>query len=109
VGYATMMDLREATACLDEHRISLATTCGMLKPNVAKGELGKVIGELNDSLIERLNAQEKDATILSIIIWEELKETHEQMVDYPGELADLLVALDQLKLATDKATEAREE
>jgi hypothetical protein len=48
MGYATMMDLREATACLDEHRISLAAISGMLKPNVAKGEAGQAIGKFND-------------------------------------------------------------
>jgi hypothetical protein len=51
------MDLREAIACLDEYRISLANIGGMLRPNVAEGELGEAIKKLNDSLIETLNAQ----------------------------------------------------
>jgi hypothetical protein len=106
MGYATMMDLREATACLDEHRISLAAIPGMLKPNVAKGEAGQAIGKFNDGLVETLNSQLKDAVILSILIWEEIKKTPEQMVDFLGEGADLVVALNQLKLAIDKATEA---
>lgn len=68
-----MMDLQEAKACLDEHRIALANICGMLKPVVAEGALGETLGKLNQKLIEKLNDQEKDATILSIIIMEELK------------------------------------
>jgi len=103
------MDLREAIACLDEYRISLANIGGMLRPNIAEGELGEAIKKLNDSLIETLNAQEKEAMILSIMIWRELKATHEQVVDFPDGWADLLVALNQLNLATDTAAEARAE
>jgi hypothetical protein len=103
------MDLREAIACLDEYRISLANIGGMLRPNVAEGELGEAIKKLNDSLIETLNAQVKEAIILSIMIWTEMNATHEQVVDFPDEWADLLVALNQLKLATDTAAEARAE
>jgi hypothetical protein len=101
-----MMDLREAKACLDEHRILLAAIPGMLKPNVARGEAGQAIGKFNDGLVETLNSQLKDAVILSILIWEEIKETPEQMVDFLREGADLVVALNHLKLAIDKATEA---
>jgi hypothetical protein len=108
-GYARMIDLQEAAACLDEHRIALANICGMLKPVVAEGGLGEVLGKLNQELIEKLNAKEKDATILSIIILEGLKETREQLMDFPGELADFFVALNQLRLVIDKATEARAE
>jgi hypothetical protein len=103
------MDLREAIACLDEYRISLANIGGMLRPNVADGELGAALGKLNDSLIETLNAQVKEARILSILIWEEMNATHAQMVEFPDEWADLLVALNQLKLATDAAAQARAE
>ena len=107
--YAKMMDLREAKACLDEYRISLATACEMLRPTVAEGELGEAIGELNDTLIAMLNTHVKEARILSIMIWEQINATHEQIVEFPDELADLLVALNQLKLATDRAAEVREE
>ena len=103
------MDLREAIACLDEYRISLAKIGGMLSSNVADGELGEAIKKLNDSLIETLNAQRKEALILSILIREEMNATHEQVVDFPDEWADLLVALNQLKLATDTAAQARAE
>lgn len=103
------MDLREAIACLDEYRISLATIGGTLRPNIAAGELGEAIKKLNDSLIETLNAQLKEARILSILIWQEMNAKHEQMVDFPAEWADLLVALNQLKLAIDTAAEARAE
>jgi hypothetical protein len=103
------MDLREAIACLDEYRISLANIGGMLRPNVAEGELGEAIKKFNDSLIETLNAQVKEAIILSIMIWKEMNATHEQVVDFPDGWADLLVALNQLKLATDTAAEARAE
>src|SRR5258706_16411553 len=53
-----------------------------------------------------MTSQLKDAVILSILIWEEIIETPEQMVDFLGEGADLVEALNQLKLAIDKATEA---
>src|SRR5436190_20101299 len=104
-----MMDLQEAKACLDEHRITLANICGMLKPVDAEGELGEVLGKLNQNLIEKLNDQEKDATILSIIILEEMKETREQLMDFPGEFADLFVSLNQLRLEIGKVAEARAE
>jgi hypothetical protein len=70
-----MMDLREATACLDEYCISLANICGMIKPAVAKGELTEAIGKLNTSLIETLDAQIKEAVVLSIMIQEEMTIT----------------------------------
>jgi hypothetical protein len=82
-----MMDLREAKACLDEYCVSLANICGMLKPNVADGELGETMGKLNDSLIAMLNTHVKEAVILSIMIWREVNARHEQMVDFPGEWA----------------------
>jgi hypothetical protein len=104
-----MMDLREATACLDEYRISLVNIGEMLKPNVADDGLGEASKKLNDSLIETLNDQVKEAKILSILILEEMNATHEKMVDFPDEWADLLVALNQLKLATDTAAQARAE
>ena len=73
------------------------------------GEAGQAIGKFNDGLVETLNSQLKDAVILSRLIWKEIKETPEQMVDFLGEGADLVVALNQLKLVIDKATEARAE
>ena len=81
----------------------------MLKPNVAEGKLREAIGKLNDSLIETLNAQIKEAVVLSIMILEEMIARREQMLDFPGEWADVLVALNQLSLATDRAAEARAE
>jgi hypothetical protein len=107
--YAKIMDLREATACLDEYRISLTNIGGMLKPNVAEGELREATEKLNESLIETLNAQIKEALVLSIMIREEMNARHERMLDFPGEWADVLVALNQLSLATDRAAEARAE
>ena len=38
-----------------------------------------------------------------------MNATHEQIVDFPDGWADLLVALNQLKLATDTAAQARAE
>jgi len=108
-GYVAMMDLQEARACLDEHRIVLACICGMLKPVVAEGGVGEALGKLNQKLIEKLNDEQKDAIILSIIISEEMKETHEQLMDFPGEFADLFVALNQLRLEIGKVAEARAE
>src|SRR6266446_3135594 len=45
----------------------------------------------------------------SQVVARAMEEIREQIVDFPGEWADLLVALNQLKLATDKATKVREE
>jgi hypothetical protein len=101
-----MIDLQEAAACLDEHRILLAATSGMLKPDVAEGEAGQAIGNFNDRLIETLNSQLQDAVILSILVCEEMKETPERLVDFPGELADFFVVLNQLRLGINKAAEA---
>jgi hypothetical protein len=104
-----MMDLREAKVCLEEYCVSLANTCGMLKPKVAEGKLGEAIEKLNDKLLAMLEAQVKEALVLSIMIREDMNERHERMVDFPGEWADVLVALNQLSLATDSAAETRTE
>jgi hypothetical protein len=81
----------------------------MIKPAVADGELGEAIGKINISLIEMLDARIKEAVILSVMIYEKMTETEEQMADFPGEWADMFVALNRLKLATDAAAEARAE
>jgi len=65
--------------------------------------------ELDERLLELLDDEKKDALRLSIIIWEKLPETIEEVVDLPEELPDLLVALNQLKLRINEATEARAE
>jgi hypothetical protein len=98
-----MMDLREATACLDEYRASLANIGAMLRLNVAEGELGEAIGRLNDGLVATLRAQTKEARILSNLILEEMNAKHEQMLDFPDQLTDLWTALNQIKIAIDKA------
>jgi uncharacterized protein (DUF1697 family) len=104
-----IMDLREAKACLDEYACRLNGVSGMIKPNVEKGELGKTIEKLNDSLIAQLNVLVKEALVLSIMIWKEMNARHEQMWDFLDEWADLLVALNQLKIATDEAERLRDE
>jgi len=101
----TMMDFREAIACLNEYQNSLANICRMLKPSVAQGELGEALRKLDEKLHELLDAEIKDALTLSIIIWEKLGEIPE-VVDFVDELADLLVALNQLKLRINEAREA---
>jgi len=104
-----MMDFREAKACLDEYCISLANICGMIKPVIAKGELGQAIEKINNRLIERLSEEIKEAVILSTMIHEDMATITETLVDFPGELADLFEALNQLRLAIDKAIQMREE
>jgi hypothetical protein len=105
----TTMDFREAIACLNEYQNSLANICRMLKPSVTQGELGDALRKLDEKLLELLDAEKKDALRLSIIIWEKLPEIIEEVVDLPEELPDLLVALNQLKLGINEATEARAE
>jgi len=104
----TMMDFREAIACLNEYQNSLANICRILKPSVAQGELGEALRKFDEKLHELLDPEIKDALTLSIIIWEKLGEIPE-VVDFVDELADLLVALNQLKLGINEATEARAE
>ena len=104
-----MMDLREAKACLDEYSVSLATTCAMLKPNVAQGELGETIEKLNGSFIKTLDVHIREAVKLCIIIQRGMNARRERMLDFTREEADVLVALDRLRLATNKAAEARAE
>lgn len=104
-----MMDLREATACLDEYRASLANIGAMLRLNVAESELGEAIAKLNDGLMETLTAQAKEARMLSILILEEMNTKHEQMLDFPDQLTDLWTALNQINIATDAAVKAQSE
>ena len=104
----TTMDLREATACLNEYRNLLANICRMLKPSAAQGELGEALRKVDEKLLELLDPEIKDALRLLIIIWDELGKIPE-VVDFPEELADLLVALNQLQLGINEATEARAE
>jgi hypothetical protein len=99
------MDFREAKACLDEYRIAIAATCGMMRLNVAGGELDKAIGDLNDSLITALKSLVKEARVLSITIWEELIKRKDQMLDFPDEWAGLLIALDEIQRGTNEAAE----
>jgi hypothetical protein len=98
-----IMDLGEAKACLDEYACRLNGVSGMIKPNVAAGELGKTIEKFNDSVIAQLDVLVKEALILSIMIQREMNARHEQTLDFLGEWTDLLVALNQLKLAIDEA------
>jgi hypothetical protein len=101
------MDFREAKACLDEYRISLDATCGMLNFNAAEGELRDAIIELNDSLIARLGVQEKEAIVLSILIMREMVRRNKWMPDFLEKGAHLSSALNELKVATDKASQVR--
>jgi hypothetical protein len=43
------------------------------------------------------------------MVWEEMKATRQEVGDFPDQWTDLLVALNQLRLATDTAAEARTE
>jgi hypothetical protein len=104
-----MMDLREATACLDEYRSSLAFICVMLRRKVDNGEFSEAIGKLNDGLMETLEAQVKEAGILSILILEKMNATHELALVFPDEWADIWTALGQLRVATDTAAEVKSE
>jgi hypothetical protein len=99
------MDFREAKACLDEYRISLDATCGMIKSNVAKGELGDAIAKLNDRLLTMLQDQQKEALALAVLIQEEMTTQKDQMADFLEEWADVLVALNELRVTIDKASQ----
>lgn len=102
------MDLREAKACLNEYRISLNATCGMLKPVAgAEGELRNAVEKLNDGLIATLGVHRKEAIILSIAIQEELTARINQMQDFPDEWTEVVAALNELKVATDKAGQVK--
>lgn len=104
-----MIDFQEAKACIDEYCILLANISSMLRPNVAEGELREAIGKLDDSLLPILDAHVKQARILHIMILEKTNARPEQMAVFLYEWSALLVALNKLKLATDRAAEARAE
>lgn len=102
------MDLAESKACLDEYRISLDSTCGMLRPTAGvEGELRSAIEKLNDSLIATLDVHRKEAVILSILVQEELSARMGKLLDFPAELTAVTVALKELRVAVDKADQAR--
>jgi S-adenosylhomocysteine hydrolase len=102
-----IMDFREAKACLDEYRISLDATCGMINSNVAKGELGDAIGKLNDSVLTMLQGHQKEALALSVLIQQEMTTRIDQMPDFLEEWTDVLVALDELRVTIDKASKVQ--
>lgn len=106
---ASKVDLRQAISCLEENRNSLAHLGGMLRPNVANDGFGEAVGKLNVGVMNVLRTQVKEARILSILVLEKMNATHEQIPDFPGQCADLLTALNQLKIATDKAAAAQSE
>jgi hypothetical protein len=99
------MDYREAKACLDEYRSSLSAICRLIDTKIAKGEFHDAIVERNDRLIADLKQLRREALILSTLIWEGMTARAEQMMDFPDELADLLVAQNELKAAINAATE----
>src|SRR5438552_4415052 len=108
-GYERLMNFREAIICLDEYSVSIGNFSGMLKPNIAEGELGEALRKVNDALMEKLKDRIKESTILSILINEALKENREQMADLPAEWADVLEALTRVKLASNTAAEVQAE
>jgi hypothetical protein len=104
-----MMDFREAKACLDEFSSGLSAISDTLKPNVAEGELGAVLEELNASLLIQLAALIKDSLILSTMVMEGLSETPERMVDFLEDYGEVLAARNRLDLAIAKANNVRKE
>jgi hypothetical protein len=102
-----MMDLREAKLCLDEFRVSLEATSAMIKPNVAKGELYEYVEEANRSLNVVLGMHAKEALILSILVQRRLTAILVKAQGFPDACNDVLVALNELQLAINKATEAQ--
>jgi hypothetical protein len=105
------MDLREAKACLDEYRVWLDTTCGMLKQRTGEGERRDAVGKRNTSLIAALLEVYRDeARILSkIILREMIVQDQEHLSNFHNEWMEIIDALKELEVAIDKAEQAREE
>jgi hypothetical protein len=104
-----MMDYREAKACLDEFSSGLSAMCNMLRPNVAQGDLGAAIEDLNETMIVQLNALVREALILSVMVWKGISARPERMWEFPEECTEVFVALKQLDQAIANAIKVGEE
>jgi hypothetical protein len=98
------MDLAETKACLDEYRRSLDATCGMLRPMAcAEDDLRSALDEMNARLIATLDVRRHEAAILAIVVQEELSARMAEILEFrAAELNEVLVALNELKLAVSK-------
>jgi hypothetical protein len=97
------MDLREAKACLGEYRNSLSALCDILNSNVTEDGHR----ELKDSVAATLGTHTNEALALYAKILKEMIARRDHMVDCLGEWADLMVELNALKDAIDRAEQAR--
>jgi hypothetical protein len=103
------MDLREAKACLDEYRVSLDRTRGILIPSTGEGELRDAVEKRNARLMALLEVERKEALILSkTIVLEMIARDDKQLLDFL-EWAEIVDALIELWVAIDKAEQARAE
>jgi hypothetical protein len=104
------MDLGEAKACLDEYRVWLDSTRGMVKPITAEGELRDALEKRNARLMALLEVYRKEALDLStMILLEMFAQDDREILGFMDEWEEIFGALGELGVAIDKAEQARAE
>jgi hypothetical protein len=109
-GYCVKkMDLREAKMCLDEYRVSLEKTCGLLKQRTGEGAPRDVAEKLNDDrLMALLEVDRKEALVLSGWITQEMYARDDKQI-LADEWTEILVAQHKLWDAIAKAEQVQAE
>jgi hypothetical protein len=94
-----MMDLREATSSLDHYASRLDVHLKTYEMTVAMAEVEKKTPDidprpagLDDTAVAELERVFRDAQILSILISRAIAKEADRLLDFPGELAELLEA-----------------
>ena len=99
-----LMDLREATNILNAYATSIIGK-NRLYEKISKPGVPEEIGNVIEELITNLEAETKDARIISIVVMEEVTRHFEQIVaGFPAELAELSQAIDRAHTATREAS-----
>jgi hypothetical protein len=99
-----LMDLREATNILNAHATSIIGK-NRLYDEISKPGVPEEIGNVIEKLITNLEAETKNARIISIVVMEEVTRHFEQIVaGFPAELAELSQAIARTHTATDEAS-----
>ena len=99
-----LMDLREATNILNAHATSIIGK-NRLYDEISKPGVPEEIGNVIEKLITNLEAETKNARIISIVVMEEVTRHFKQIVaGFPAELAELSQAIARTHTATDEAS-----
>jgi wyosine [tRNA(Phe)-imidazoG37] synthetase (radical SAM superfamily) len=99
-----LIDLREATNTLNAYSTSIIGKT-RLYDKISKPGVPEEIVKIIEELITNLEAETKDATVISILVMKEVNRHPEQIVaGFPTELAELSKALSRNQTATDEAS-----